>query len=100
MTPGARRRLLYRFLPAAVLAGVLLLRYPPPSSASDDPPAISDTIWVDHDSRPVPKPPDREPDFYGHIFREAFVDPPSHAFDVPHKPLGLANAVGPHRRRE
>ena len=83
MTSGARRRFLRRFLPAAVLACLVLPALPAPARASDDPPAIRDTTWVDHDARPIPKPPDGEPDFYGHLFRETIVYPLSHAFDVP-----------------
>src|SRR5438874_7875214 len=99
MTSGARGRFLRRFLPAAVLA-CLVPALPAPARASDDPPAIRDTTWVDHDARPIPKPPDGEPDFYGHLFRETIVYPLSHAFDVPDKFLALAHVLGVHTRRE
>ena len=62
--------------------------------------APSDTTWVDHDARPIQKPRDWQPDFYGHLFRDALVEPVSHIFDVPDKLMGLAGALGARPRRE
>jgi len=59
-----------------------------------------DRTWVDHDGRPIPQPPDWDPDFLGHVFREAVVEPLSHAFDVPDKMLLAARALGAHTQRE
>ena len=56
--------------------------------------------WVDHDGRPIPQPPDWDPDFLGHVFREAGVEPLSHAFDVPDKILLSARALGARTQRE
>jgi len=56
--------------------------------------------WVDHDGRPIPQPPDWEPNFWGHQFREAIVEPLSHAFDIPDKFLFVARALGAHTRQE
>jgi hypothetical protein len=57
-------------------------------------------VWIDHDGRPIPMPPDWDPNFWGHQFREAIVEPLSHAFDIPDKMLYLARALGAHTRRE
>jgi hypothetical protein len=101
MTLGARRRFLRSFFPAALLACVLLPSSPAaPISIPDGSPPVTDTTWVDHDAQPFPKPSDGEPDFYGHLFREAIVYPLSHAFDLPDKFLALAQDLGAHTRRE
>ncbi len=63
-------------------------------------PAIADTTWVDADGRPIPKPPDWEPNFYGTLFREIVADPIAHTFDIPDKLLLAAKPFGVHRRRE
>jgi hypothetical protein len=80
---------------AVVLVGVCLTFAGP---ALCEP--IADSTWTDHDARPIPRPRDWEPDFYGHLFREAIVEPLSHAFDVPDKVLGVVGALGAHPRRE
>jgi len=63
-------------------------------------PAVADTTWVDADGRPIPKPPDGEPSFYGQLFREVVADPIEHALDIPDKLLLAAKPFGVHRRRE
>jgi len=62
--------------------------------------AVTDSTRIDHDARPIPKPHDWEPNFYGHLFRDAIVEPLSHAFDIPDKVIGVAGALGAHPRRE
>jgi len=59
-----------------------------------------DSTWIDHDGRPIARPPDWEPNFYGHQFREVVVEPLSHAFDIPDKFLAGAKAMGAHPDRE
>jgi len=59
-----------------------------------------DSTWVDHDGQPIPQPPDWEPNFYGHQFREVVVEPLSHAFDIPDKLLAGAQAMGARTQRE
>jgi hypothetical protein len=64
------------------------------------PQPVADTTWVDHDGQPIHRPPDWEPGFYGHMVHQAFVEPVTHAFDIPDKLLALAGALGAHPRRE
>ena len=61
---------------------------------------VDNGTWVDHDGRPIPQPPDWEPNFWGHQFREAIIEPLSHAFDIPDKMLFVARILGAHTRRE
>jgi len=63
-------------------------------------PDTSLVTWVDHDGRPIPQPPDWEQNFWGHQFREAIVEPLSHAFDIPDKMLFAARLLGARTRRE
>ena len=72
----------------------------PFSPAHHEGSAVSDTTWVDHDARPIPGPPDWEPNFYGHLFRDALIEPLSHAFDIPDKLLAGARVFGANTRRE
>jgi len=62
--------------------------------------ATSDTTWVDHDGRPIPQPPEWEPNFWGHQFREGLIEPLSHAFDVPDLILGVTDFLGADPERE
>jgi hypothetical protein len=92
-----------RTAPALVLSCALLLAVP--SGVSRTAPDSSNfetdaAAWVDHDGRPIPQPPDREPNFLGHQFRAAIVEPLSHAFDIPDKILFVARAFGVHTRRD
>ncbi len=48
---------------------------------------------VDHDGRPIMKPKEREKNLHAHQFREAVVEPLSHAFDVPDKLLWLSRQL-------
>ncbi|HYQ89841.1 MAG TPA: hypothetical protein VEU09_09485 [Candidatus Binatia bacterium] len=88
----------------AVLSCALLLALPTPAfssqAARDSTSGANDRTWVDHDGHPIPQPPDWDPDFLGHVFREAVVEPLSHAFDVPDKMLLAARALGAHTKRE
>ena len=61
---------------------------------------VDGSTWTDHDGRPIPQPPDWEPNFWGHQFRETIVEPLSHAFDIPDKMLFVARVLGAHTRRE
>src|SRR5438552_826191 len=103
------QRVLSRFICAALIAVAPPLaaaipafgapHEPEPGPRSVAPP-VSDTTWVDADGRPIPKPRDWEPNFYGTLFREVLVDPLAHAFDIPDKLLDAAKPAGVHRRRE
>lgn len=61
---------------------------------------IDSAAWVDHDGRPIATPRNREKPLYGHEFREAIVEPLSHAFDIPDKILWLIDALGGDTERE
>jgi hypothetical protein len=90
--PGGRARTL-------VGALVLALLLAAPAAAEDrpklPPQAVDPTSPVDHDGQPTAMPEEREPSLQGHEFREAIVEPLSHAFDVPDRILDL---VGRGRR--
>jgi len=73
---------------------------PTPAARDTSASRPDDRTWVDHDGRPIPQPPDWDPDFLGHVFREAAVEPLSHAFDIPDKMLLGARALGAHPQRE
>ena len=68
-----------------------------PAGASTVP--ILDSTWVDHDTRPIPKPPDSKENDYGRFFHEIFVEPISQALDVPDKAIALAGALGSREAR-
>jgi hypothetical protein len=73
----------------------------PPRADDDTPqPAIRDTTWVDHDRRPIPQPPAREPSYWGSQFREGFIEPLSHSFDIPDQLLDVVDALGADPDRE
>ena len=59
---------------------------------------VDDSVWIDHDGRAIPKPKERKVNQYSYMFRHAFVEPMSHAFDVPDKLLWLARPFGVHRQ--
>jgi len=89
-----------RFMPILACALALALSGPADAFPAKPRPRISDSTWVDHDGRPIPKPPDGEPDFYATEFREVIVDPISHALDVPDKILLASKPLGVKRFRE
>jgi hypothetical protein len=75
---------------------VKMSQAPPDTSASGEgtgPPTLPD-------AQPIPQPPDWEPDFWGHQYHEAIVEPLSHAFDIPDKMLFAVRLFGVHTRRE
>ncbi len=92
----------------AVPAGVLGSPAENPAPGAEFSSAAPDTsdsetdaaTWADHDGRPIPQPPDWDPNFLGHQFREAIVEPLSHAFDIPDKMLFVARAFGAQTRRD
>jgi hypothetical protein len=61
---------------------------------------VSDTVWVDNDRRPIPRPRDWQPTYSGRRVREGFIDPVTHIVDIPDKLLGVADLVGVHTERE
>ena len=61
---------------------------------------IADSTWVDHDRRPIRRPPDWEPSFWGRRVHQGLVEPLVHVFDVPDKLLWVARALGAHTQRE
>src|SRR3954471_1187382 len=87
---------------AAVAAVSLCLTFAVPAGSAPRGKSqpVADSTWTDHDARPISRPPDWEPDFYGHLFREAIVEPLSHAFDIPDKMIAMASVLGAHPRRE
>lgn len=95
------------------LVAMLLTTFAFPAAASDSTTAripdgmtvsdnqeISDSTWVDHDDRPIQQPPDWEPNFWGHQFRDGLIEPLSHAFDIPDLILGGADLIGADSDRE
>ena len=62
----------------------------PPSA----PNRIAPDTWVDDDGRPIEEPAEFEKNLYGHYFRESFVEPLSHAFDIPDKLFWIADEMG------
>src|SRR2546427_1205102 len=56
--------------------------------------SIDSSTWVDHDAHPIPQPKTRKISLYAYMFRQAFVEPISHLFDVPDKVLWLASPLG------
>jgi len=94
---------------AVWLAAALITAWAPVASASGgakqpDPgpyeARVDSSTWIDSDGRPIPRPPDWEPDFWGHEYRETFIEPLSHAFDIPDKLLFVARGFGAQTRRE
>ncbi len=61
---------------------------------------VEGSIWVDHDARPIPKPKERKVSLYGYMFRQALVEPISHAFDIPDKLLWVTTPFGVTRKRQ
>jgi hypothetical protein len=61
---------------------------------------IADSTWVDRDRRPIRRPPDWEPSYWGRRFHQGLVEPLTHVFDIPDKLLWVAGALGAHPRRE
>jgi len=61
---------------------------------------IDHATWVDHDGQPVREPKSRKISLYGYMFRQALVEPISHAFDVPDKLLWIASPLGVSRHQE
>ena len=100
MRPIALVRLLFSVGLCLTFTGPPVDAETPTRPAPSQDTAVSDTTWVDHDARPIPRPRDWDPGFYGHLFRDAIVEPVSHIFDVPDKLMGLAGALGAHPRRE
>ena len=80
--------------------GVEPVRTGTPSRAAGHEAEIADSIWVDHDRRPIQRPPDWEPSFWGQQFHQAVIDPLSHAFDIPDMLLWAAGVLGARTRRE
>ena len=72
-----------------LVPGVLLILATPSAADLPDPIDIDRFTWVDHDKRPIPAPPEWEPNYLGGMFRMSIVEPLSHAFDVPDKLIGL-----------
>ena len=66
-------------------------------------PAATVSFGGENDRRPIIRPPDWEPSFWGQHFRQGIVAPLSHVFDIPDKLLWAARAHevlrAGHRRR-
>ena len=61
---------------------------------------VENTTWVDHDGQPIPAPKERKISLYSYMFRQALVEPISHAFDIPDKMLRVAAVFGVDRKRQ
>ena len=61
---------------------------------------IDESTWVDHDGRPIQKPPEWEPSYWGSQVHQGFFEPVSHVFDIPDKLLWGARKFGARTRRE
>jgi hypothetical protein len=61
---------------------------------------VDRSTWVDHDGRPIPPPRTRKINLYSYMFRQALIEPISHAFDIPDKLLYVTGPLGIHRKRE
>jgi hypothetical protein len=86
-----RRRPLVLALGCALL---LLAPAAPVARAADDAVPVDARTWIDHDGQPpIRQPKEREKSLYGHQFREALIEPLSHAFDVPDKILWLTRQM-------
>ncbi len=102
--PSPSYALLVLALLAATIEAAQAFADPPADQAKPRRPASSQdaaseaptdpATWVDHDARPIPKPVGRERSLYGHIFREAVIEPLNQAFDIPDKILGLLGPFG------
>lgn len=86
-----------RVLPIA-LAAVLALAPATGRAADALAQPVDSSTWVDHDGRPVAQPKLHETNLVGHQFREAILEPWSHAFDVPDKILWLLGPLGASRK--
>jgi len=86
----------------SLAAGILVLVFAAPSLAKEDPRRlpVENTTWVDHDGQPIPAPKKREISLYSYMFRQALVEPISHAFDIPDKMLRVAAVFGVDRKRQ
>lgn len=86
----------------SLAAGIIALVLAAPSLAKEDPRhlPVESTTWVDHDAQPIPAPKKREISLYSYMFRQALVEPISHAFDVPDKMLRIAAVFGVDRKRQ
>ena len=62
--------------------------------------AITESTWVDHDRRPIQRPPEWEPSYWGSQVRHGFSEPMSHLFDIPDKLLWVARQFGARTHRE
>jgi len=100
MRPIAMLRILFPVGLCLTFASTPLRANPLRHHAPSEDSKVSDTTWVDHDACPIQKPRDWQPGFYGHLFRDAIVEPVSHIFDVPDKLMALAGALGARPRRE
>jgi hypothetical protein len=85
---------------ALVLSGAPLLATGAHARPGPAASVVDDRTGVDHDGRPIPQPPDWQPNFWGHQFREGIVEPMAHAFDIPDKMLFVARSLGAGSRRE
>jgi len=72
----------------------------PPAKARAEHASVEPETWVDHDGRPIPPPRTRKISLYSYMFRQALVEPISHAFDIPDKLLYVAAPLGVSRKRE
>jgi len=92
-------------LALAAFAFLIAAAHAAPASAKNIPPPYRDQpvredTAVDHDGRPIVAPAERDPSLWGHLFREAIVEPISHAFDIPNKIIWVAGIAGVEKNQE
>jgi hypothetical protein len=89
----------FRAVRNAALASILYAVIAVPALAAPGS-GVDSSTWVDHDGRPIREPKTRKISLYGYMFRQAVVEPVSHALDVPDKLLWLSTPFGVSRKRE
>ena len=86
----------------SIAAAIFALLLATPSLAGPDPRRlpVDESTWVDHDGQPIPEPKERKISLYSYMFRQALIEPISHAFDIPDKLLGMITPFGFSKKRE
>jgi len=70
------------------------------AGAAHAPAPVDPTVWVDHDGHRIAQPRPRKINLYSYMFRQALIEPISHAFDIPDKVLLVTAPLGAGRKRE
>lgn len=99
---GHRRARLLGLLGVAIVFASAPARGAPARApgAANERAQIDERTWVDHDQRPIRRPPEWEPSYWGSQVRQGFFEPLSHIFDIPDKLLWGARQFGARTERE